>query len=164
MVIPHTIHKPPSYSKISHSKKNKKRSSKASSQKKSQQVPQRRQSDFELDHAHHEEAEHDLDEEYDQEEEFEEEYSFDLPIIPFISHAERRHKALSKLLRLNAYEDDGDGSISKLFITIATIVDPMTQPMVKGHNCRAISFAKGCQIKFYSYLYTLFYFFFGSLD
>lgn len=30
---------------------------------------------------------------------------------------------------MNAYEDDGDDSISKLFITIATIVDPMTQPM-----------------------------------
>lgn len=74
--------------------------------------------------AHHDEGDHELEDDFERDEDYEEEISFDLPIIPFISQAEKRHKALSKVLRLNHDEE-----VTNLFITLATIVDPMTQPM-----------------------------------
>lgn len=92
--------------------------------------------DFDFQYQNHV-VEDEFDDEYE-EEEYEEEYSFDLPTIPFISQAGRRHKALSKLLRLRNYDQDND-SVSKLFITIATIVDPMTQPMESDTHVLSLS-------------------------
>lgn len=70
----------------------------------------------------------DSDEEYEHENVFE----FDIP-IPFISHTEKRHQILCKLLDL--YEDE---ELRKVFITIATLVDPLTQPTESDNNCISI--------------------------
>jgi len=78
---------------------------------------------------------------------YEQEYSFDLPIIPFISHAEKRHKALSKLLKINKLHD-GDQK-STMFITIAALVDPMTQPMESDHHVISLETISDLIISFF---------------
>ncbi|CCH41870.1 hypothetical protein BN7_1409 [Wickerhamomyces ciferrii] len=86
----------------------------------------------EIDHDDHQQQQQGDDDE----EEFEHEFSFDLPIIPFISHSEKRHKALSKLLRLGNHNDD---ELIQIFITMATIIDPMTQPMESDNHILSIN-------------------------
>jgi hypothetical protein len=59
----------------------------------------------------------------------EEVYEFDLPAVHFVSHTEKRHQAIARLLGLY-----GDESLRKTFLTIITLIDPVTQPMESDVN------------------------------